>query len=105
MEGAVKVYRTEQQGPSASYRNFGAHEFLGMTEALQSKATVVETLSAISRQVKDAELESIMRRHAQAILDHYNIGVNLLKGQVGTTGMWMPTKHRNHSKLSERLRC
>lgn len=87
----MKVYRTEQQVQTPGFRNFGAHEFLGITEALQSKATVVETLAALSRQTKDAELENIMRRHAQSILDHYNIGVNLLKGQVGTTGMWMPT--------------
>lgn len=60
---------------------FGAHEFIGMNEALMAKSAKIEMLSYLSHQVTDERLRSMFQRQAQAVADHYHRGISLLRGQ------------------------
>lgn len=60
---------------------FGAHEIIGMNEALMTKAANVEVLSFLSNQVQDPQLQNILEQHVQMIHNHYIQGINILQGQ------------------------
>jgi len=59
---------------------FGAHELIGMQEALRQKSANVEMLSFLSQQVQDGTLRGMLEHHARVIFDHYSQGVRILQG-------------------------
>ncbi|WP_249226741.1 spore coat protein [Alicyclobacillus mengziensis] len=59
---------------------FGAHELIGMNEALMSKSANIEVLSFLSSQVQDTKLQNMLEQHVQMIQNHYHQGVGILQG-------------------------
>ncbi|MCL6446245.1 MAG: spore coat protein [Alicyclobacillus sp.] len=57
----------------------GAHELIGMNEALMSKAANAEYLSFLSHQVENPQLQQMLQNHAQHVFNHYMQGVQLLQ--------------------------
>lgn len=77
----------QAQGNQGSTQ-FGAHEIIGMNEALMTKAANIEVLSFLSQQVQDQQLQHMLQQQAQAGHQHYMQGVSLLQGQA--TGATQP---------------
>ncbi|MCF8566573.1 spore coat protein [Alicyclobacillus tolerans] len=105
---------------------FGAHEIIGMNEALMTKAANVEMLSFLSEQVQDQRLQNMLRQQAQTAHQHYIEGVNLLQGhgthmaqpntvqyqgqmnvqpKLGLRQPSMPAPNMNAQTVSERSVC
>lgn len=108
------------QQPNAQY---GAHEVIGMSEALTAKAANVELFSFLSTQVQDTQLRNILQNQARAIEEQYAQGVQVLQGtgqapQPSNTFAGMntqaklglrqpnhPAPNMNAQTLSERTVC
>ncbi len=99
----------------------GAHEVIGMNEALMTKAANAEILSSFSLQAQDKQLKILLQRQAQVVQNHYNVGVSLLQGygqapsvvgqyqmqqygtpQIGLNNPTMPAPQINVRTVSDR---
>ncbi|KUO95619.1 hypothetical protein ATW55_06470 [Ferroacidibacillus organovorans] len=61
---------------------FGAHELIGLNEALMAKSANIELLSFLGQHVQDQRLRNMLDQHAESIHHHYMQGVQLLQGQA-----------------------
>ncbi|WP_231877935.1 spore coat protein [Ferroacidibacillus organovorans] len=61
--------------------SFGAHELIGLNEALMAKSANIELLSFLSQHVQDQRLRNMLEQHAESVHHHYMQGVQLLQGQ------------------------
>jgi spore coat protein CotF len=59
---------------------FGAHEVIGMSEALMTKTANVELFSSLSNQVQDMQLRNMLMNQARMMEEHYTQGVQLMQG-------------------------
>lgn len=86
MDGQNQQSQQSQQGnPNRGQGTFGAHEIIGMNEALMAKAANCEMLHMLSQRNYDQDLSSMLERQAHESYHHYLRGVSLLQGQQSQT--------------------
>ncbi|KRW92943.1 coat protein F [Alicyclobacillus tengchongensis] len=82
----------QQQQPNAPY---GAHEIIGMHEALSTKSANVEMFSFLSQQAQDMQLRNLLQQQAHMIEQHYVQGVQIMQGSANANNQlaYQPTMH------------
>ncbi len=71
----------------------GAHEFIGMNEAMSAESAKIELLSAFSQQATDPNLRTLFQQQAQQNWQHYQEGLQLMRSTLSQSGMSVPTGH------------
>ncbi|MBT2755431.1 spore coat protein [Mesobacillus foraminis] len=73
--------------------NFAAHELLETSEALRSKAALIEEHGVFAAQCKDQQLKSILMKHQQQMSAAYQQGVQLMQGRGAQVSHQAPNFH------------
>ncbi|RIV28257.1 spore coat protein [Alicyclobacillaceae bacterium I2511] len=69
----------------------GAHEFIGMNEAMAAKSAKIELLSAFSQQATDPNLRAMFEQQAQQVWQNYQEGLQLMQSTLSQSGVSVPT--------------